>query len=134
MWWQCDHFVVPLVLSVSDFSWLCPWVFKARVDSSSPVICSQLHVMILRVSSEFPDWAWSQLYTLVWWCYFWRWLPNVTSEMTGRFEPMTSWPKARWSTDWAIPACFCFTLTPCGVSQSSWQCILVFMLWKCTSL
>ena len=48
------HFVQPLVLSVSDFGWLCPWVSWAMVDQSLPALCSRLCAMILRVNSEFP--------------------------------------------------------------------------------
>ena len=43
-----------------------PLGFKARVDPSSPTLCSCLCVMILRVNSEFPGLDLSQFYTLVW--------------------------------------------------------------------
>ena len=37
-----------MVLSVSDFWFTQPMGFKARVDPSSPALCSRLRVMILR--------------------------------------------------------------------------------------
>ena len=39
---------------------------KARVDPSLSVLYSDLHVMILRVNSEFLSLDLSQFYTLVW--------------------------------------------------------------------
>ena len=46
------HFVEPLVISALDFWLILPMGFKARVDPSSPTLCSRLRVMIFRVNSE----------------------------------------------------------------------------------
>ena len=56
---QCDFlkicgdkspFCGSLVPSVSDYSWLGPWAFKARVDAPSPALYSCLCIMILKVN------------------------------------------------------------------------------------
>ena len=48
------HFVEPLLLCFR-LRLTLPMGFKARVDPSSPALCSRLHIMILlRVNSEFP--------------------------------------------------------------------------------
>ena len=45
--------------------------FKARVDPSSPALCSHLHVLIVRVNSEYLGLDLSQFYALVQWGYCW---------------------------------------------------------------
>ena len=123
------NFVEPLVLSVSDFSWLCPWIFKARVDPSSPMLCSHLCIMILSQ-------LWISRPGLVLILHFGmvrlplEWPPSVTSGTArGRFEPRTSWPKARhlsrasyaWNSLWPIVECHLLTLFFSSISFSSYQ-------------
>ena len=49
-------FVVPLVLTVSDFGWLRPWVSKpGSVDAPLLALRSRLCVMMLRVNSDKPQ-------------------------------------------------------------------------------
>ena len=75
------HFVEPLVLSVSDL----PVSFKARVDPSSPALCSHLCIMILlRGNSEFPSLLHLGMVRLLL-----EWPPNVTSEITDRGQIRT---------------------------------------------
>ena len=83
--------------------------FKARVDLSSPALCSHLRIMILRVNSEFPGQGLVPVLHLDMVRLLLEWLPNVTSRTgRGRFKPRTSWPKARRHTNWAIPVFGCF--------------------------
>ena len=83
--------VEPLVFTVSDFGWLWLWVFKARVDSQSPVLCFHLHIMILIVNDEFLHLG--QVLVLHLGMVL-EWPLNVISGMAGKFESMTLWPKS----------------------------------------
>ena len=93
-----NHFVEPLVLSVWDFGWLCPW--KARVDPSLPALYSHLYIMILRVNSELSGLSLVPILHLG--MMRLEWPPNVTSRMAGRFKPTSSCPKAHCSTNRAL--------------------------------
>ena len=103
-------------------------VFKAKVDPSSPALCSHLHIMILRVNSEFPDQGpilhlgMVQLPRVTTQCHFWDcwliWTHDLAAQslMLYRLSYSSSpkpdalptelfqRPKAWCSTDWAIPA------------------------------
>ena len=57
-----------------------PMCFKARVDPLSPMLCSRLCVMILKVNSEFPGLDLSKFYTLVQLGYRWSDCPMSLSE------------------------------------------------------
>ena len=82
------HLMEPLVISVSDSSWLCPWVsnpglmrhcFLLSLAHSAPRnsglgLAPMSHLGMVRLPLESP--------------------PNVTSRTArGRFKPSTSWPK-----------------------------------------
>ena len=63
------------------FGWLTlPMDFKARVDPSLPALCSHLHVMILRVNSEFPGLGLVPVLHLDMMRLLLEWLPHVTSK------------------------------------------------------
>ena len=64
------------------FLLILPEGFKVRVDPSSPVLCSRLPVMILRVNSEFPDLGLVPILHLGMVRLLLEWPPNVTSGMT----------------------------------------------------
>ena len=88
--------------------------FKAKVDLSSPMLCSCLHVWIISVDSEFADLGQVPVLHLGMVRLPLEGPLNVTFRTTATFEPMTSRPKAPNSIDRAIPAVLIYKcLLPC---------------------
>ena len=110
-----EHFVESLVLSVSDFSWLCPLVSRPSVSILCPRLCvmilSQLwthivpvsHLGIVRLPLE-----WLPVSLL-------GWLAEA------RFEPRTSRTKAWCSTNWAISTIYTLFGKKLDCFLTNWQ-------------
>ena len=83
--------------------WLTlPMGFKARVDPSSPMFCSHLHVMIPRVNSKFPNPRPVPILQLGAVRLPLEWPPNVASRITGRGKIRTQNLAVRCSTNTSL--------------------------------